>query len=653
MKKLDGKSFDVIGENISKLKEIFPEVVNGDNQIDFDYLRDILEKDVEVVDIDEEHYKFTWWGKKESKRIALESTTKTLIPSEKDSKNWNSTENIYIEGDNLDALKILLGSYRNRIKMIYIDPPYNTGHDFIYNDKFAQSTEEYYKDSNQLNEEGFLFENAKTDGKYHSNWLNMFYARLLLAKKLLTDDGVIFISIDDNEIMNVRKICDEIFGESNFIAEVSRIATAGSKNDSNLFIKDNDYVLIYSRNINKVRINKLKRENTQSYPKKDEIGEFKLRALEMQGGGEDTLEDRPKMGYSIYYNPISEDYELLHDYDLNNEPVYDNPSVELLNKGYVCIRPKKGQNDSILGRWRWSKEKFLENLSEVFIDVETGRAYTKDRKKEYLESLPSCNIKFLNGEGTKEISKLFGKKVFSFPKPVNLLKYLIYIGSDDDSIIMDFFAGSSTTAHAVMELNSENMSNDKRKFIMVQIAQKTDKKSVAYKEGYENISEISMERIRRAGEKIVEESGDENLDIGFKVFKIDESNFIPWNPNLKTNEEVQQAVLGTANNIIHGRSELDLIYELILLRNLDLNCAIEERVINNNHFYIVNNGFMIVCLQPKIDTSIAEDVIQLKEEYLTDKCQFLILEKALGNDNNVSINISKRLESEGIEFYNI
>lgn len=341
-------------------------------------------------------YKFTWWGKKESKKIALEPTTKTLIPSKKDSKNWDTTKNIYIEGDNLDALKILLGSHRNKIKMIYIDPPYNTGRNFIYNDKY----------------------------KYHSNWLNMIYARLILAKKLLTEDGVIFISIDDNEQSNLKKVCDEIFGESNFIAEVSRIATAGSKNDSNLFIKDNDYVLIYSRDINKVKINKLKRKNTQSYPKKDENGEFKLRALEMQGGGEDTLEDRPKMGYSIYYNPTSKDYELLDDYDLTNESVYDNPSAELLNKGYVCIRPKKGQNDSILGRWRWSKEKFLENLSEVFIDVEAGRAYTKDRKKEYLESLPSCNIKFLNGEGTKEISKLFGKKVFSFPKPVDLLNWI-------------------------------------------------------------------------------------------------------------------------------------------------------------------------------------------------------------------------------------
>lgn len=649
MEKLDGKSFDIVEDNISKLKEIFPEVVNGDNQIDFDNLRDILEKDIEVVD-DEEHYKFTWWGKKESKRIALESTTKTLRPSKKDSKDWDNTENIYIEGDNLDALKILLGSYRNRIKMIYIDPPYNTGHDFIYNDKYAQTKDEYYDDSNQLNEDGFLFENAKTDGMYHSNWLNMIYARLTLAKKLLTYDGVIFISIDDNEITNIKNICNEIFGESNFIAEVSRIATAGSKNDSNLFIKDNDYVLIYSRDINKVRINKLKRKNTQNYPKKDEISEFKLRALEMQGGGEDTLEDRPKMGYSIYYNPSSEDYELIHDYDLNNEPVYDNPSAELLNKGYVCIRPKKGQNDSILGRWRWSKEKFLENLSEVFIDVKTERAYTKDRKKEYLESLPSCNIKFLNGEGTKEISKLFGKKVFSFPKPVDLLKYLIYIGSDEDSIIMDFFAGSSTTAHAVMELNSENP-NNKRKFIMVQIPQKTEKRSVAYKEGYHNISEISMERIRRAGNKIVEESDNKELDIGFKVFKIDESNFIPWNPKINTTEDVEQAILGTADNRVQGRSDLDLIYELLLQLNLDLNAKIEEMQVNNHKFYVVNNGFMMVCLEPNIDESISKDIINLKEELMTEYCQVVLLDNAL--DSNSSINIYNDLNSEDIELYTI
>ena len=218
--KLDGKSFDIVEDNISKLKELFPEIVTGDNEVDIDTLADIFKKNGEdVVDDSEEHYKFTWWGKKEAKRVAKETTTKTLRPIKNDSKNWDSTENIYIEGDNLDALKILLGSYRNRIKMIYIDPPYNTGKDFVYKDNRTETNHEHLESTGQLSEEGFLFENAKTDGKYHSNWLNMMYPRLYLSRKLLADDGVIFISIDDNEIENLKKLCNEIFGEENFVGQ--------------------------------------------------------------------------------------------------------------------------------------------------------------------------------------------------------------------------------------------------------------------------------------------------------------------------------------------------------------------------------------------------------------------------------------------------
>lgn len=257
MVKLDGQSFDVVEDNISKLKEIFPEVVNGDNQIDFDNLRDILEKDIDVVDDSEEHYKFTWWGKKEAKRVALTSTTKTLRPSKKDSKNWEDTENIYIEGDNLDALKILLGSYRNRIKMIYIDPPYNTGNkDLIYHDVHAHNKKEHLEETGQLNEEGKLLENPKTEGKYHSNWLNMIYPRLYLAKKLLTNDGVIFISIDENEFSNLKNICDEIFDESNFVENFIWIKNS-TKNLSKTTSTNHEYIMVYAKNIEVVSNQKI------------------------------------------------------------------------------------------------------------------------------------------------------------------------------------------------------------------------------------------------------------------------------------------------------------------------------------------------------------------------------------------------------------
>ena len=640
MVKLNGESFDVVEDNISKLKEIFPEVVNGDNQIDFDSLRNILENDIEVVDDGEEHYKFTWWGKKESKRKALESTTKTLRPSIKDSKNWNETENIYIEGDNLDALKILLGSYRNRIKMIYIDPPYNTGKDFIYHDNRTETELEHLESTNQLNEDGQLLENPRTEGKYHSNWLSMMYPRLNISRKFLTDDGLIFISIGDDEVGNLRKLCDEIFGENNFLAEISRNSTAGSKNDSNLFINDNDYILVYSKNINKVLINKQKRKNTQRYPKKDEFGEFKLRALEMQGGSEDALENRPKMGYSIYYNPKTEDYKLLHDYDLNKTPVYEEPSKDLLENGYICVRPKKQKGK--LSYWRWSKETFLEKISEIYIDVEKCRAYSKDRKKEFLEVSPNCNIKILNTAGTTEISSLFGEKVFSFPKPVELIEYLLKIGSCKDSLILDFFSGSSTTAHSIFKLNGADGGN--RKFIMIQIPEKV---TGNFSTNFENICEIGKERIRRAGDKIHEEYNNKDLDIGFKVFKIDESNFIPWNPKLETTKEVEQAILGTANNLVQGRSELDLVYELLLQLNLDLNAKIEETKVNNHKFYVVNDGFLLICLDSNIDETIAKDIINLKEELMTEYCKVILLDKALNALS--SINIFNDLDSENIE----
>ena len=610
MEKLDGKSFDVVEDNISKLKEIFPEVVNGDNQIDFDNLRDILEKDVEVVESNEEHYKFTWWGKNESKRIALEPTTKTLIPSKNDSEKWDSTENIYIEGDNLDALKILLGSYRNRIKMIYIDPPYNTGKDFVYHDNRTENKKEHLENTNQLNEEGQLLENPKTEGKYHSNWLNMIYPRLYLAKKFLTKDGIIFISIDDNEIDNLKKICNEIFGENNFITQFYWKSRT-SQNYSDKYISNiGEYILCYANNINFTK----------------EFG-------------------KDKSSPTNYKNP---------DNDPNGPWVSSGIIRDDGRKKYEVISPTGKKH---FEAWLYTEDNFNKLNDEG--RIWWGRdGNAKPRKKSYLKDWDGnpytsliVNKDITTEKGTNEVKNLFNGRFFDYPKPTSLLLNLLEMNNDDDCYILDFFSGSASLAHAVMEYNNNKSVNNK--FILVQLPEEIDKKSDAFKAGFKDICEIGKKRIKLAGEKILKESDNKDLDIGFKVFKIDESNFIPWNSNLKTNEEVKQAVLGTANNIIQGRSELDLIYELLLKRNLDLNSVIEEKQINNKHFYIVNNGFMIICLEPKIDISIAEDVIHLKEEYLTDKCQLLILEKTLGNDNDVSINISKRLESEDIEFYTI
>ena len=580
MEKLDGKNFDVIGDNISKLKEIFPEVVNGDNQIDFDNLRDILEKDIEVVDYTEEHYKFTWWGKKESKRKALESTTKTLRPSKKDSKNWNTTENIYIEGDNLDALKILLGSYRNKIKMIFIDPPYNTGNDFVYKDNRTETEKEHLESTGQLSEEGNLFENAKTDGKFHSNWLNMMYPRLYLARKLLADDGCIFVSIDFNEVENLKKIMDEIFGESNFQREIIwRIGwLSGYKTMAPNFIRNHDTILFYSKN----------------HQKLDFIKKY----------------------------VVNEDFKPLIKKEKN------------LNAKLNSLGLRKDQQNDLLY--------FInhENRPEKYPIEDTWNC------NEY-DDLNSIAIVSFSGE---KISKILGiDQEFKGQKSVEMLKRILVSTTKNEDIVMDFFSGTSSTAHAVMKLNNEDGFN--RKFIMVQIPELLDESSEAYKNGYDNICEIGKERIRRVGDKIVKDSNNNNLDIGFKVFKIDESNFIPWNPKLNTPEDVEQAIIKTANNIVQGSSEIDLIYELLLKLNLDLNVSIEEKQINNNKFYVVDNGFMIVCLDENLNESITKDIINLREELMTDYCKVILLDKAL--NSNFSINIFNELNSENIELYTI
>ena len=600
--KLTGESKDIVSENISKLKEIFPDIFTED-KIDFDKLKYNLG---EYVDDSPEKYSFTWSGKTQAIKESQKQSTGTLRPCREESKNWDTTQNIYIEGDNLEVLKLLQKTYYNRIKAIYIDPPYNTGKDFVYPDDYTDNLDNYLKITGQIvdlenNDYNIrLTNNLETNGRYHSNWLNMMYPRLKLSKNLLKDDGIIFISIDDNESDNLKKLCDEIFGEYNFIAKICRTASAGSKNDAKYFITDNDYILVYAKNKDLIEINKIKKKNTQKYPKKDSIGEFKLRALEMQGGGEDKLENRPKLGYSIYFNPVSNDFKLLHDYNLDNNPVYDEPCQKYIDNGYICIRPRMRSNNTVHGRWKWSKEKFLENLSEIYIDVNKKRAFTKDRKKEFLEISPNCNIQFLNTEGTNEITSLFNQTIFDFPKPAKLIEYLFNLIPDENDIYLDFFSGSATTAQAIFNKNLHN--NSSSSFILVQIPEKTDEKSTAYKEGYKTICEIGKERIRRAGDKILRESNNTNLDIGFKVFKLDSSNLEKWDPDYNN---IQQSLM--VDNIKPDRTNDDLIYEIMLKYGMDLTWPIQKE----NNIYSIGFGALIVCLEDNITKEITEKILDL------------------------------------------
>ena len=618
--KLSGKNFDSVEEDISTLKELFPSIVTEDNEIDFDELREIFEKNGEtIVDDLEEHYKFTWWGKKEANRVAKESTTKTLRPSKKDSKNWDSTENIYIEGDNLDALKILLGSYRNSIKMIYIDPPYNTGHDFVYKDNRTETEREHLENTGQLSEEGFLFENAKTDGKYHSNWLNMMYPRLYISRKLLTDDGVMFISIDDNEEFNLKKLCDEIFGESNFICNFVRKNKSGSGHDSKNIAIEFDYILCYAKNIEKVKIN-------QEPVNVDDDPKYKL--------SDEFVEERGK--YYLRDLDYTGTYSEKMDYPITT------PDGSTIFSGGVKGKPNT---------WRWSEPKFKWGLENKFIEFKKRndgwKVYIKqyqfvdNNNEPYIRENPyRALIDFSNGKGSNDFNSIMEKNVFSFPKPLDLIEFLQKVGSDSDSIILDFFGGSSSTAHSVCN----------RKFILIQIPEETDEKSEAYNAGYKNICEVGKERIRRAGDMILEKSNNKDLDVGFKVFKVDESNFIPWNPIINQ-DNVEQAILTTGNNIVDGRSELDLIYELLLKLNMELTCSIEEEMINTHKIYVVDEGYALICLDSNIDESIVNDLLQLKEELMTEYCQVILQDDAL--DDNSAINIYETLKTNNMEFHTI
>lgn len=487
IEKLSMESTDITQENINKIKELFPQVVT-EGKIDFDVLKTILGEQIENQN---ERYQFTWNGKSDTIRFAQKPSTGTLRPDKESSKNWDTTENLYIEGDNLEVLKLLQKTYHNKIKMIYIDPPYNTGGDFVYKDDFKDSIKNYKEQTNQT-----LRTNPETSGRYHTDWLNMMYSRLMLAKNLLTEDGVIFISIDDNEGQNLKKIGDEIFGEVNFIAQCVRKRRDSQANLSKNISPIHEYLMIYSRRNGDV-FNKIPANiNTSDYknPDNDHRGPYVTMPCTNKGGAK----------YSVI-TPTGK--EIFDEWRFKRE-TYDS-----LSNDNRLVFPKGGDG----------KPRYKIFLNEKIKEGKLANTWLDDVSS--------------NQEASRELKSIFGEIIFDSPKPIELLKFCLQLSTSKNSLVLDFFSGSSTTAHAVMQLNAEDGGN--RKFIMVQLPEKTDEKSEAFKAGYNNICEIGKERIRRAGEKIkselieknqkagmLEESIDpEKLDIGFKVYKLDSSNF--------------------------------------------------------------------------------------------------------------------------------
>ena len=614
MEKLDGTSMNLVQENAKKLKEIFPEIFVED-KIDFDLLEQICcGGGVQKLEDSKERYSLTWNGKSEARQIAQEVSTGTLRPAKEESKNWDNTENIYIEGDNLEVLKLLQKSYHGKIKMIYIDPPYNTGKDFVYKDNFRANIENYKKVTGQVSEEGTkLTTNTDTDGRYHSNWLNMMYPRLKLARNLLTDDGVIFISIDDNEQANLKKLCDEIFGEENFIAQIVWERAYAPVNLKKHFSESHDYMVCYSKNINLSINNGLKRS--------------------------EEADNR-------YLNPDNDPRGV---WQSDNFSV--GPAVE--SNIYKIVSPSGRENYPPNGRsWRVSEEKFKEMLLDNRVWFgEDGNGVPRQKRflSEVKNSITPMTIwKYTevghSQDATKKLKELFDEvHVFDYSKTVELIKRCIELYTIQGDIILDFFSGSSTTAHSVMQLNAEDGGN--RKYIMVQLPELCDEDSEAYKAGYKNICEIGKERIRRAGEKIKSDESlplenREKLDVGFKVFKLDSSNIKEWDTNT---EDLKQTLLDSMENIKSDRNSLDVLYEILLKYGLDLNIPIEE----NKDFYSIGGGSLLVSLNKEINNkvinSICEEYKKLQEIDKEFKTTVILRDNSFVNDE-VKTNAIKKLE---------
>jgi adenine-specific DNA-methyltransferase len=618
------KSEDILQSNIETLKKIFPTIVK-EGKIDMEELKALLSDDVEKGD---EYYRFTWAGKSEARREANKPSTGTLRPDKESSKNWDSTQNIFIEGDNLEVLKLLQKSYAGKIKMIYIDPPYNTGKDFVYKDNYSDNLGNYLELTGQTDEEGKkISTNTESDGRYHSNWLNMMYPRLKLARTLLREDGVIFISIDDNEVHNIRKICDEIFGEENFISQIIWEKRYGRSNDQKFFSSVIDYIVLYRKS---PELKGLKEpRNTESNeiysnPDNDPRGVWTSVSFVSQR----TKEERPNLAYEIQ-NP-------------NTNEVYVHP----------------------VNAWKYSREKYEELLKENRFYWGKDGTQKQPRIKRFLselgEGLVPVNLwkhsEVGTGEvGTKEVDSLLGKEVFSYPKPTTLLKKIIEIGALENDTVLDFFAGSGSLSEATMRLNAER--NEKRKCISIQLPQNTDEKSEAYKAGYKYISEITKERIRRAGEKLKEELKSKikekesktlelelendngkkvplneilaSLDIGFKAFKLDTSNINTWDGNP---DNLEQTLLNSNSNIKIDRTEDDVLYEVLLKFGLDLTVPIEERTISNSKVYSIGHGVLFVCLADNIYSQVAEGIGKWKEELNPVSCRVLFKDAGFPDD---------------------
>lgn len=585
-------------ENFKKLATLFPnavtETIDENGEVVRAIDKDVLMQEISctVVEGNEERYQFTWPDKKKSVLLANAPINKTLRPCREESVDFDTTENLYIEGDNLEVLKLLQETYLGKIKMIYIDPPYNTGNDFVYNDDFSMSEEEFAEANKTYDADGNrLVKNLDSNGRFHTDWLNMMYPRLKLAKDLLADDGVIFISIDDNELENLKKICEEIFGESNFVANIVWKHTQQSKNDELHFSRQYNHTVVYAKN-------------------KSCLHRFYF---------ERTDEDNKN-----YSNPDNDPKGMWRSGDVRSPNYRKTLCYDIVApNGNIIKAPANG--------WRWSEESIKEKLStgEIkFKDDFSGiirKIYLCDQPGRTPENLWEGSRFGTTRQAAAMIKELFdGVQVFDTPKPIELIRSMMIIAlKDNDAIVLDFFSGSATTAHAVMQLNAEDGGH--RKFIMVQLPEKTDEKSEAYKSGYRNICEIGKERIRRAAKKIAEENPDAKFDGGFRVLKCDTSNMkdVYYSP---TDFDMNLLDL-MADNIKEDRTPEDLLFQVMLDLGVTLSSKIEETTIAGKKVFDVADGFLIACFDKDVNEETIKAIAQKQPYY------FVMRDSSLANDS--------------------
>lgn len=624
MEKLKLETPDLTQQNIDRIAELFPSAITETKDedgklkraINFTVLKQLLSG--EVVD-GEECYEFTWVGKKQSIIEGNRPIRKTLRPVKEDSKNWDTTENLYIEGDNLEVLKLLQNSYLNSIKMIYIDPPYNTGNDFVYRDDFKVSREEYEDEMGVYDEDdNRLFKNTETNGRFHSDWCSMMYPRLQLARNLLSDDGVIFISIDDNEVRNLKNICDEVFGEDNLVGTISNTNNPKGRSDDKCVATAHEYIVVYAKQIGNISWYGFEptSEIIKRYNKTDENGK-KYREIDLRKTGENDLrEDRPNLFYYFYYNETNNDFFPSRE----NKQIID----------YIQIKPQR--EDLREGNWRWGLDTAIKQLNLLTPKFMPNRKVWGVMERDYLENrdlvkpTSSWTFKDVNSErGSEEFINLgFDKRVFAKPKPIGTIFRCLKLSTLKNDIILDFFSGSSTTAHAVMQLNDEDGGN--RKFIMVQLPEATDEKSEAYKAGYKNICEIGKERIRRAGKKIEEEleaksnKGDlfddekevKTVDTGFRVLKVDDTNM--KDVYYSAGEYSQQMLLNLESNIKEDRNDMDLLYGVLLDWGVPLSLPHTTETIEGKRVHFVNEDNLVACFEDNVSEAVVREIAKRNPE---------------------------------------